>query len=62
MKPKFWLIQSTISSARRDTCIIVIAAQAANSIAKSRSLTASRLLAQTPSKPSAPATRSRSSG
>ena len=62
MKPKFWLIHSTISSARRDTCTIVIDAKAANSIAKSRSLTASRLFSHTPSKPSSRATASRSSG
>ena len=62
MKPKFWLIHSTSSSARRETCTMQIAAKAANSIAKSRSLTASRLFWHTPSKPSARATRSRSSG
>ena len=53
MKPKFWLIHSTISSASRDTCTMQIAAKAPNSSAKSRSLTASRLFWHRPSKPSA---------
>ena len=40
-KPKRGLDQSTSSSAKRDRCIIASAANAANSIAKSRSDTAS---------------------
>ena len=51
MKPKLWLIQSTISSLRRETCTIARLAADVNSIAKSRSLTASRLFWQTPSMP-----------
>ena len=62
MKPKFWLIHSTSSSDSRETWIIVRLAAALNSIAKSRSLTASMLFWQTPSMPSVRATRSRSSG
>src|ERR1017187_4209235 len=46
MKPKLWLIQSTSSSLKRETCTMHSAAAAANSIAKSRSLTASMLLRQ----------------
>ncbi len=62
MKPKFWLIHSTISSASRDTCTMQMLANDANSSAKSRSLTASSEFWHTSSKPSAFATRSRSSG
>ena len=62
MKPKFWLIHSTISSDRREMCTMQMDANEANSSAKSRSLTASRLFSHTPSKPSVRATASRSSG
>ena len=61
-KPKRGLIQSTSSSAKRDRCTIARAAQAANSMAKSRSETASSEFSATPSKPSSRATRSRSMG
>ncbi len=53
MKPKAWLIQSTSSSVRRLMCTIASEAAAVNSIAKSRSLTASSAFWQTPSMPSA---------
>ena len=68
MKAKFWLIHSTSSSDRRLMCTITRLAAAANSMAKSRSLTASRLFWHTTGKPFAStmpkvrATRSRSSG
>jgi len=56
MKPKRGFIHSTSSSDRRDRCIISMAQTAQNSIAKSRSETASSEFAQTPSKPSSSAT------
>src|SRR3546814_19725246 len=62
MKPKGWLAQMTISSARRDRWIAAIEAEAQNSSAKSRSDTASMLFAIGRSKPSADAVASRSSG
>ena len=62
MKPKGGLIQSTSSSASRDTCAIVSASAATNSIAKSRSDTASSEFSATPSNPSSRATNSRSIG
>ena len=62
MKPKLWLIQITSSSLRRETCSIARLAADVNSIAKSRSLTASMLFWHTPSMRSALATASRSSG
>ena len=62
MKPKPGLDQRTNSSANRDRCIIVSAAAAANSIAKSRSETASSEFSHKPSKPNSRATRSRSIG
>jgi len=46
----------------RETCTMTMDANAENSIAKSRSLTASSEFWQTPSNPSVLATRSRSSG
>ncbi|MDT4828225.1 hypothetical protein FQZ97_615960 [compost metagenome] len=62
MKPKFWLIQMMSSSLRRLTCTMHRLAAAVNSIAKSRSLTASRLFWQTLSIFRVRATSSRSSG
>ena len=68
MKPKFWLIQMMSSSLKRLTCTMHRLAAAVNSMAKSRSLTASRLFWQTTGNPFAStmpsvlATRSRSSG
>ena len=68
MKPKFWLIQMMSSSDRRLTCTMHRLAAAVNSMAKSRSLTASRLFWHTKgapfasTMPSVLATRSRSSG
>ena len=62
MNPTRGLIQSTSSSDSRDTCVMTSAAAAQNSIAKSRSDTASSELAHTASKPRAAATRSRSIG
>ena len=61
-KPKRGFIHSTSSSQKRERCTITSAPQAANSIAKSRSDTASSEFAQRPSKPSSRATRSRSIG
>ena len=55
-------ILGIVDSLKRDTWTMHNAAAAANSIAKSRSLTASRLFWQTPSMPSVRATLSRSSG
>ena len=62
MKPKLWLIHSTSSSLRRETCSMARLAADVNSIAKSRSLTASMLFWHTPSMRSAFATAARSSG
>ena len=62
MKPKFWLIHRISSSDRRLMCTISNVAAAPNSIAKSRSLTASSEFWQISSMPSVRATRSRSSG
>ncbi|MNZ92051.1 hypothetical protein D3C78_1110600 [compost metagenome] len=62
MKPKFWLIHRISSSEKRLMCTMHSEAAALNSMAKSRSLTASRLFWHTPSMPSTRATRSRSSG
>ena len=62
MKPTRGDIQLTSSSEKRDRCIISTLAVAVNSMAKSRSDTASREFWQTPSKPSSRATRSRSIG
>jgi hypothetical protein len=56
MKPTRGLIHSTSSSEKRDTCVITSADAAVNSIAKSRSDTASSEFAQMPSKPSVFAT------
>ena len=61
-KPKRGFIHSTSSSDMREKCIIKSAAAAQNSIAKSRSETASSEFSQTPSKPSSAATNSRSIG
>src|SRR3546814_3587359 len=61
-KPKGWLAQITISSARRDRWSAAIEAAAQNSNAKSRSDTASMLFAIGRSKPSAFATLWRSTG
>ena len=61
-KPNSLLHQVTISSAKRDRCIPAIAAAARNSIAKSRSDTASSEFAAGRSKPSAAAVASRSIG
>ena len=62
MKAKFWLIQRISSSLMRLMCTMHRLAAALNSIAKSRSLTASRLFWHTPSMFSVLATSSRSSG
>ena len=62
MKPNSLLHHVTISSAKRDRCITVIAAAARNSIAKSRSDTASSEFAVGRSKPSAAALAKRSIG
>src|SRR5258706_112075 len=56
MNPTRGLIHRTSSSAKRERCIIRIDAAEANSIAKSRSETASSELRQTPSNPSVRAT------
>ena len=61
-KPKRGLIQITSSSESRETCIMASAAVARNSIAKSRSETASSEFSHKPSKPSSFATESRSIG
>ncbi|MDT4873048.1 hypothetical protein FQZ97_1082730 [compost metagenome] len=67
-KPKFWLIHRISSSLKRLMCTMHNEAAAVNSIAKSRSLTPSRLFWQTwatpcsSTMPSVRATRSRSSG
>ena len=61
-KPKRGLAHSTSSSAKRDRCTMTSAAKAQNSIAKSRSDTASSEFSHRPSKPSSRATRSRSIG
>jgi len=53
------LIHSINSSDRRDKCVMISAALAVNSIAKSRSDTASSEFSHTPSKPSSSATYSR---
>ncbi len=52
MKPTRGLIQITSSSDMRETCVMISAAAAQNSMAKSRSDTASSELWQTSSKPS----------
>ena len=62
MKPNASLDHSTISSAKRDRCVPASAAAARNSIAKSRSDTASSEFAAGRSKPSAAAVASRSIG
>jgi hypothetical protein len=62
MKPKFCDIQRISSSEKRLTCTITSEAAAVNSMAKSRSLTASSEFWHTPSMPSSFATDSRSSG
>ena len=62
MKPTRGLIQMISSSAMRETCIISTEAAAQNSMAKSRSETASSELWHTSSKPSVCATRRRSIG
>ena len=62
MKPKRGLIHRINSSDRREMCVITRAAAAVNSIAKSRSDTASSELAQIPSKPRSCATDARSIG
>ncbi|MNT07565.1 hypothetical protein D3C72_1422780 [compost metagenome] len=62
IKPTRGLIHSTSSSEKRDTWVITSAAAAQNSMAKSRSDTASSELRHTPSKPSCCATNSRSIG
>jgi hypothetical protein len=62
MKPKRGFIHSTSSSDRRERCIISSALAAQNSIAKSRSETASSEFSQTPSKSSRSATSWRSIG
>ena len=62
MKPTRGLIHITSSSDRRLMCIIKSAQAEVNSMAKSRSETASSEFSQTPSKPSSAATNSRSIG
>ena len=52
MKPKLWLIHRISSSLKRLTCTMASVAAAVNSMAKSRSLTASRLFWQTAARPS----------
>ncbi len=61
-KPNSALDQRTISSARRDRCIMQVAAAARNSTTKSRSETASTLFSLTRAKPSSRATAARSMG
>ena len=62
MNPNSWLAHRMISSERREKCIIHSAAAAINSARKSRSETASMLLALTAAKPSSRARNSRSVG
>ena len=61
-KPNSAEDQYTISSERRERCIIVTAQAYRKSAAKSRSETASMLFSHTPSSPSSRATDSRSTG
>ena len=62
MKLNWALVHSTSSSLMRDRWVTHSAARAQNSIAKSRSLTASREFSQTSSKPSSSRVRSRMIG
>src|SRR3954470_16120115 len=60
MNAKRGFVHQTSSSANRDTCVMASAATARNSIAKSRSDTASSELVHSASKPSSVATHCRS--
>src|SRR5690606_42154662 len=62
MKPRMGEAQRISSSAMRDRCIMIMAQAATNSMAKSRSDTASRELRLGRSKPSSRAVNSRSTG
>ena len=62
MKPNCCELHSTISSAMREKCTIISEAQAVNSIAKSRSATASSEFSQMREKPSSSAVSARSIG
>ena len=61
MKPNSRVVQSTISSPRRERCTAESAQAKQSSMAESRSETASSELRVTPSRPRSRATRSRSS-
>src|SRR5699024_12218197 len=58
IKLNYALVHNTSSSLMRERCVMVSAARAQNSMAKSRSLTASREFSQMPAKPNSSAVRS----